>query len=331
MVLKDFLSLIFSLFGFFYFFVYFMFVVVFLFLFFCGGFYLDLNFFVRSRYSILMRFSLDYLSFGFFRCVSFISGAVFFYRNYYIEGGLTNRRFSFLVFLFVVSMFLLVFSGRFFITMVGWDGLGLVSFCLVVFYNNSGSLDSGLVTVFRNRVGDAFFLITFLFFLMGGSWTSDFCFTGDYTIGLLFVFLGALTKRAQIPFSAWLPAAMAAPTPVSSLVHSSTLVTAGIYVVIRYHYMFRGLFLVMGVLGLVTILLAGFCACLEGDFKKVIAMSTLRQLGLILFTLSLGAWQLAFLHMVVHAFFKRTLFLRCGSVIHQLVGCQDSRFYGGGS
>lgn len=112
---------------------------------------------------------------------------------------------------------------------------------------------------------------------------------GEYRFGVLFIFLGGLTKRAQIPFSAWLPAAMAAPTPVSSLVHSSTLVTAGVYVIIRYHYIFDGGFSVMGVVGLLTMLLAGLCACLEGDFKKVIAMSTLRQLGLMLFTLSLGA------------------------------------------
>lgn len=199
---RDFLSLIFFLFGFFYLFFYMMFLFAFFFLYYCGGYYLDFNFFVTSRYSVLLTFSLDYLSFGFFGCVSFISGAVFFYRNYYMEGGSVNRRFSFLVFLFVVSMFILVFSGRFFVTMIGWDGLGLVSFCLVIFYRNRSSLDSGLVTVFSNRVGDAFFLITFLFFLLSGRWTRDFRFGGDYGIALLFIFLGALTKRAQIPFSA---------------------------------------------------------------------------------------------------------------------------------
>lgn len=124
---------------------------------------------------------------------------------------------------------------------------------------------------------------------------------------------------------------MAAPTPVSSLVHSSTLVTAGIYVVIRYHYIFKSILAYIGAIGLITMFLAGLCACVERDFKKIIAISTLRQLGLMLFTLSLGAWQLSFLHIVIHAFFKRTLFLRCGFIIHQLIGCQDSRYYGGDS
>jgi len=106
-----------------------------------------------------LRFVLvfDFLSFGFFSCVSSICGLVYFYSFFYMEGTVDSRRFYGLVYLFVTSMFVLVFSGNFILTMVGWDGLGLVSFCLVVFYNNSSSLESGLVTVFRNRVGDAFF------------------------------------------------------------------------------------------------------------------------------------------------------------------------------
>jgi len=115
----DVASLILFLFGFFYLFVYLGLLMCFLFFFYCGGFYLDLNFFIRSRYPVVLRFCFDYLSFGFFGCVSFISGVVFFYRNYYMGESLTNRRFAFLVFLFVVSIFLLVFSGRFFMTMVG--------------------------------------------------------------------------------------------------------------------------------------------------------------------------------------------------------------------
>jgi len=125
-------------------------------------------FFLWGGFEMGFSFLFDYLSFGFFACVSFISGVVFFYSVFYMEGGLDSRRFFWLVFLFVVSMGLLVFSGNFFLLMVGWDGLGLVSFCLVVFYNNSSSLESGLITVFSNRVGDSFFLISFMFFFCGG-------------------------------------------------------------------------------------------------------------------------------------------------------------------
>jgi len=116
--------------------------------------------------------------------------------------------------------------------------LGLVSFCLVIFYGNSLSLESGLITVFRNRVGDVFFLVCFFLFSFTGWWSFDSLSFNLIYIFLVFLFFGAITKRAQVPFSAWLPAAIAAPTPVSSLVHSSTLVTAGIYVLIRYHYLF---------------------------------------------------------------------------------------------
>jgi len=140
-------------------------------------------------------------------------------------------------------MLFLVFSVNFFVTIIGWDGLGLFSFCLVIFYGNSLSLESGLVTVFRNRIGDVFFLVCFFLFSFRGWFRFDSFSFGPLYVLLVFLFFGSITKRAQVPFSAWLPAAIAAPTPVSSLVHSSTLVTAGIYVLIRYHYLFDFLWL----------------------------------------------------------------------------------------
>ena len=275
-------------------------------------------------------FVFDFVSLGFISCVSFISSLVFFYSSFYMRGTVDSRRFYWLVFGFVVSMGLLVFSGNFLVTMVGWDGLGLTSFCLVIFYSNHSRLESGLVTVFRNRVGDVFFLACFFFFMLAGGFSLD---SGAYLrcLGFYFlVFLGAITKRAQAPFSAWLPAAMAAPTPVSSLVHSSTLVTAGVYVLIRFFYLFNFFgWVCFKLFFLLTMVVAGACANLEKDFKKVVALSTLRQLGMMLFILSVGVWVLAFLHMIIHAFFKRMLFLGTGSLISHIGGGQDSRFYGG--
>jgi len=317
------------IFSFFYFFLYLIFLFFFLFTFYWGGFFVDFFFFPLGYLDFSLSFVFDYLSFGFFGCVSLISGVVFYYVSFYMLGCLDIRRFSYTVFLFVVSIFFLVFSGNFFMTMVGWDGLGLVSFCLVIFYNNSSSLDSGLITVFSNRVGDVFFILSFFFFRLGGSFRSDFSSFVLPSLFLVFIFLGSITKRAQVPFSAWLPAAMAAPTPVSSLVHSSTLVTAGVYVLIRYHYLFFYFGWFFKCFSIFTMFLAGFCACLEKDFKKVIAMSTLSQLGMMLFVLSNGCWILSFLHIVVHAFFKSTLFLSRGMLISQSWGGQDSRFYGG--
>jgi len=314
------------------FFVFYIFLIVmFLYLFGIGGVMLDLFLFSFLGVDFSLTLIFDFLSFGFFGCVSLVSSLVFFYSVFYMAGTVDIRRFGGLVVLFVASMFILVFSGNFIFTMIGWDGLGLVSFCLVIFYSNFSSLESGLVTVFRNRIGDAFFLLSFFFFFRGGYFGVDlfsYLFLGVF---LLFIFFGAITKSAQVPFSAWLPAAMAAPTPVSSLVHSSTLVTAGVYVLIRFNYVFfsflKGFCVIFFIF---TIVLAGGIACLEGDLKKIVAISTLSQLGLILFIVCIGSWTLSFIHIVIHAFFKSILFLGTGSLMSQLRGGQDSRFFGGG-
>nr|QYF07809.1 NADH dehydrogenase subunit 5 [Oribatula sakamorii] len=295
-----------------------------------GGVMLSFYLFSILDLDVSLSFLFDCVSLGFFGSVSFISGLVFFYSNFYMDGTVDLRRFYWLVFGFVLSMFFLVFSGNFIMTMVGWDGLGLISFCLVIFYSNHMSLESGLVTVFSNRVGDVFFLSSFFFFFCLGSFSFDL---GSSVVSLLFfslIFLGAITKSAQAPFSAWLPAAMAAPTPVSSLVHSSTLVTAGVYVLLRFFYVYMFFsFSFLKIFFISTMLLAGLCAIIEKDFKKIVAMSTLSQLGLMLYVLSLGIWVLTFLHMVIHAFFKSMLFLSTGSLMSHLFGGQDSRWFGG--
>lgn len=294
-----------------------------------GGFLLDFFLFSMSGWDISLTLVLDYVSFGFFSCVSFISSIVFFYSIFYIAGTVDFRRFMWLVFGFVFSICLLVFSGNFFLTIVGWDGLGLVSFCLVIFYSNHRRLESGLVTVFSNRVGDVFFLFCFFFFFLMGRFSFDARRKDVLYLFFVFIFFGAITKRAQLPFSSWLPAAIAAPTPVSSLVHSSTLVTAGVYVLIRFFYIFSFFnFLYLKLIFILTIIVAGVCANVERDFKKIVAMSTLRQLGIMLFILSVGVWVLSFLHIVIHAFFKRMLFLSTGSLISHFGGNQDSRYYG---
>lgn len=145
-----------------------------------------------------------------------------------------------------------------------------------------------------------------------------------------FIRLGALTKRAQLPFSAWLPAAIAAPTPVSSLVHSSTLVTAGVYLIIRFRSFLKTgeLSLSLIIISLLTIFISGLGANFEFDLKKIIALSTLSQLGVIIIALSLGFFELAFFHLLTHAIFKAILFLCAGVVIHRARGAQDIRFMG---
>ena len=265
--------------------------------------------------------------------MSLISSVVFIYRRFYINSFLDdtidNNRFFYLLFLFVVSMFFLIFSYSWVLIILGWDGLGVVSFLLVIYYNNSSRLDSGLITIFTNRLGDCFFILSFIFLFYSGWRSLDYLLSFDYKIFSLLIFLGCITKRAQIPFSSWLPAAIAAPTPVSSLVHSSTLVTAGVYLLIRFNFFFEEFFFFIIIVSLFTIFSSGCFAIYEYDFKKVVAISTLRQLGFIIFSLSIGYWWIRFLHIIFHAFFKRILFLSTGRIIHFLLGDQDSRLFGG--
>lgn len=267
-----------------------------------------------------------------FMCiVLLISGIVFIYRFYYIKERLEVSKFITLVFLFVVSICLLIISPRLFSLLLGWDGLGLVSYCLVIFYYNKKSNLSGLVTVLTNRFGDALIILRIVIIL--NYRTLNFFYQDlfySYNLIHIFIFLGAITKSAQIPFSAWLPAAIAAPTPVSSLVHSSTLVTAGVYILIRLS---PGLsFTISNMIfffSLITSLIAGVSALGETDFKKIIALSTLSQLGVIIIVLRLGNYIFSFFHLITHALFKRLLFLAAGVVIHSSGGNQDLRKLGG--
>lgn len=277
-------------------------------------------------------FLVDNISILFFFAVSLISSVVFFYRIFYIIERkkliLINNRFFFLLRLFVLSIILLVFSGSWLTTILGWDGLGLVSFLLVIFYNRRSSLNSGLLTVFINRVGDCFFIIRFMFFFRRGWLFIESRLLRPALFFIVLLFLGAITKRAQAPFSSWLPAAISAPTPVSSLVHSSTLVTAGVFVLIRLNFLITPIQYYITILSLITIVLAGIFAIIENDFKKVVAISTLRQIGFIVFSISLGYWEICFFHIIFHAFFKRSLFLTTGNLIHYVKGNQDSRIFG---
>lgn len=276
-------------------------------------------------------FLFDWVSILFLCFVLFISGRVFYYSGEYIEGEINLSRFIFLLAGFVGSIGLLIFSPNLIRILLGWDGLGLVSYCLVIYYQNYKSLNAGTLTVLSNRVGDVLILVGIAWIINFGDWRF-LSWIGDekrlILIRLLIV-IASLTKRAQIPFSAWLPAAIAAPTPVSSLVHSSTLVTAGIYLVIRlgwvYDFWLNELLIVLSVL---TIFIAGLGACFEFDLKKIIALSTLSQLGLIIYSLSLGLVKVALFHLLIHALFKALLFISAGCIIHGFKGWQDIRIIG---
>nr|ANJ70416.1 NADH dehydrogenase subunit 5 [Haliplus lineatocollis] len=284
--------------------------------------------------SLVFSVLFDWMSLMFMSFVLFISSMVIFYSNQYMEGDLNINRFIMLVLLFVLSMMLLIISPNLISILLGWDGLGLVSYCLVIYYQNIKSYNAGMITALMNRVGDVMLLIAITWMFNYGSW--NYIFYLDFMKNDLFmqiiaflVLVAGMTKSAQIPFSSWLPAAMAAPTPVSALVHSSTLVTAGVYLLIRFSSILNDkicLFLLL--ISVLTMFMAGLGANFEYDLKKIIALSTLSQLGLMMSILSLGNYKLAFFHLLTHALFKALLFMCAGSIIHNLKDTQDIRFMG---
>nr|YP_010443304.1 NADH dehydrogenase subunit 5 [Apogonia splendida]UTE83832.1 NADH dehydrogenase subunit 5 [Apogonia splendida] len=283
---------------------------------------------------ILMTILLDWMSLLFMSFVFFISSMVIIYSEDYMEGDLYIHRFIVLVSLFVMSMVLLIISPNLISILLGWDGLGLVSYCLVIYYQNMKSYNAGMITALTNRIGDVALLMSIAWMINYGGFNYIFYvdfMKMDFEMGVIswLIVLAAMTKSAQIPFSSWLPAAMAAPTPVSSLVHSSTLVTAGVYLLIRFNFVLSDfLMFLLLFIGTSTMFMAGLGANFEFDLKKIIALSTLSQLGLMMSILSLGEYKLAYFHLLTHALFKALLFMCAGCIIHNLGNCQDIRFMG---
>lgn len=286
--------------------------------------------------SIVISFLFDWISWLFISFVLLISRLVILYRKEYIAEDKFINRFILLVLMFVISIILLIISPNLIRILLGWDGLGLVSYCLVIYFQNVKSYSAGMLTALSNRIGDVALLMAIAWILNYGGWNYYFyveAMKDDLLMKIIggFIILAAITKSAQIPFSSWLPAAIAAPTPVSALVHSSTLVTAGVYLLIRFNYLLLdnqlGQFLLL-VSGL-TIFISGLGANFEFDLKKIIALSTLSQLGLMIITLSIGFYKLAFFHLLTHAMFKALLFMCAGSIIHNIINSQDIRTMGG--
>nr|YP_010271138.1 NADH dehydrogenase subunit 5 [Anchon yunnanense]UKB86903.1 NADH dehydrogenase subunit 5 [Anchon yunnanense] len=320
-----------------------MFWFIFMIIFSLLMFYLGLWFMIEDmcfflEYSVMFINSLtfyyvlifDWKSLLFMSVVMFISSMVVFYSSLYMGyGSLSCNRFLYLVLLFIMSMVLMVLSPNLISILLGWDGLGLVSYCLVIYYSSVSSNLSGMITLLTNRLGDIGILISISWIFSFGGW--NFIFYNFYFDNFIFfmVVLSSFTKSAQAPFSCWLPAAMAAPTPVSALVHSSTLVTAGVYLLIRF---FSGLYLfnlIFSLIGLFTMVFSSFCCNFEFDLKKIIAFSTLSQLGLMMMSIFLGFMDFSFYHMLTHAMFKSLLFLCSGIYIYNYMDNQDIRYMGG--
>src|SRR5688500_2142632 len=298
-----------------------------------------------STFAVDFSFRVDPLSCVMLMVVTWVSILIHVYTTGYMshEEGYT-RFFTFLN-LFMFMMLLLILGGNYMVLFVGWEGVGLCSYLLIGFYYDKNfAADAGKKAFIVNRIGDFGFLLgIFLIFNTFGS--ADFSkvfalaaaggveqYGGIATAICLLLFVGACGKSAQIPLYVWLPDAMAGPTPVSALIHAATMVTAGVYMVVRSNVLFRMSPTAMAVVAIVGALTAIFAATIglaQNDIKKVLAYSTVSQLGYMFMAAGVGAFTAAIFHVMTHAFFKACLFLGAGSVIHGCGGEQDMRKMGG--
>lgn len=308
-----------------------------------GGLEQNLFTWVSSgTWSVNFGFLVDPLSLIMMLVITGVGSLIHIYSTGYMHDDERHNYFFAYLNLFIFFMLLLVMSNNYLLLFAGWEGVGLCSYLLIGFWFKVDEYNEAAKKAFvMNRIGDLGFLLgLFLILVYFGTLNYDGVFDGEKlsqmpvgvltAITLLFI-VGAAGKSAQIPLYTWLPDAMAGPTPVSALIHAATMVTAGIYLTIRSHALFDLAPFSMQVLtylGLATSIFAATIGLKQNDIKKVLAYSTVSQLGLMFFALGLGAYVAAFFHLVTHAFFKALLFLGAGSVIHGLGGEQDIRKMG---
>uniref|UniRef100_UPI0030E4B8AC NADH dehydrogenase subunit 5 n=1 Tax=Pilargis verrucosa TaxID=1818081 RepID=UPI0030E4B8AC len=280
----------------------------------------------------LLPLILDPLGMLFSITVLFISANVLSFSSTYMKGDMFIQRFIHLVLLFILSMNMLIFIPHLMALLLGWDGLGITSFILVIYYQNPKSLAAGMITALMNRIGDVMLLLAMAWSLNQGHWTLTNMWQTPFAQAMtISILIAGMTKSAQMPFSSWLPAAMAAPTPVSALVHSSTLVTAGVFLLIRFYPFLHKIVWfnkTLLIIATMTMFMAGLSAIAECDMKKIIALSTLSQLGVMMMSLGLNLPLLTFFHLITHALFKALLFLCAGAMIHLHHHSQDLRTMG---
>jgi NADH-quinone oxidoreductase subunit L len=307
------------------------------------------NFINVAGLKIPFAFQLDQLSSLFLLIITGVGFLIHVYSTSYMQEEKTEhfgRYFSYLN-LFVFSMLLLVMGANYVIMFIGWEGVGLCSYLLIGYWFKNTEYNKAANKAFiMNRIGDLGFLIAIFWiiakvgnvnfndvFAVAGGTVEGKAFTPtDITAITLLLFIGAAGKSAQIPLYTWLPDAMAGPTPVSALIHAATMVTAGIYMIARSNALYSLSHITMNVVaivGLATALLAATIALKQNDIKKVLAYSTVSQLGFMFLALGTGAYAAAVFHVMTHAFFKALLFLGSGSVIHAMSGEQDIRNMGG--
>ena len=298
-----------------------------------------------SNFSVKFGFLLDQLSLLWLLFVTGIGSLIHMYSISYMHDDENLHKFFAYLNLFIFFMIALVMGSNLLIMFIGWEGVGLCSYLLIGFWHkNQDYNDAAKKAFIMNRIGDLGLLIGIIIIASLFN-TADFIgiheriLEGTNHVTLFWIgiatfalFIGATGKSAQIPLFTWLPDAMAGPTPVSALIHAATMVTAGIFMITRLNFLFDlapEVQNLIAIIGAITALVAATIGLLQNDIKKVLAYSTVSQLGLMFLALGLGAYQVAVFHVITHAFFKACLFLGSGSVIHALHGEQDMRKMGG--